>query len=73
MAKIRVAHLAGSNATIRNTRPLVTSTNARVLLLASLMKFGAPPPARDPDNPTAAEKTVTPKLVEDYQTVFRTH
>jgi hypothetical protein len=28
--KIRIAHLAGSNATIQNTPPLVTSNKARV-------------------------------------------
>lgn len=56
--------IAGSN---------LTSTKARLLLMASLMKFGSLPVARDPDNPTAAEKSATAKKIADYQTVFHTH
>ena len=56
--------IAGSN---------LTSTKARLLLMACLMKFGALPPARDPDNPTAAEKDATAKRVADYQAIFQTH
>lgn len=51
----------------------LTSTKARLVLLACLMKFGALPPAVDPDNPTAAETTAVLAMVADYQAVFDTH
>jgi hypothetical protein len=41
--------------------------------MACLMRFGALPPAADPDNPTAAEKAAIEKVVADYQRVFDTH
>lgn len=51
----------------------LTSTKARLLLIACLMKFGATPPAKDPANPTESEiKAVKTKLA-DYQQVFDTH
>jgi hypothetical protein len=56
--------LAGSN---------LTATKARLLLMACMMKFGALPPAADPDNPTAAEKSAIEKVVASYQAVFDTH
>jgi hypothetical protein len=37
------------------------------------MRFGALPPARDPDHPTAAEKSAIEKVVAAYQGVFDTH
>ena len=56
--------LAGSN---------LTATKARLLLMACMMKFGALPPAADPDNPTAGEKSAIEKVVASYQAVFDTH
>jgi L-asparaginase len=56
--------IAGSN---------LTATKARLLLTACLMRFGALPPAMDPDNPTAEEQVrLEAKLVE-YQRIFDTH
>src|SRR5947199_10335967 len=46
---------------------------ARLLLMASLMKFGSLPPAADPDHPTAEERVGTSERVAAYQTVFNTH
>jgi L-asparaginase len=56
--------LSGSN---------LTATKARLLLMACLMRFGALPPATDPDKPTAAERSAIEKAVADYQRVFDTH
>jgi len=56
--------LAGSN---------LTGTKARLLMMACLMRFGALPPAKDPANPTAAEKKAIAELVAQYQRVFDTH
>jgi L-asparaginase len=56
--------IAGSN---------LTSTKARMLLMACLMKLGSLPPAKDPDNPTAQELGVTKKAVAAYQAIFDTH
>ena len=57
-------HIGGGN---------LTSTKARLLLLACLMKFGALPPAADPDNPTDAETAAILDRVALYQAVFDTH
>ena len=51
----------------------LTATKARLLLMASLMRFGALPPAADPDNPTAAEKAAIEKAIAAYQEIFDTH
>lgn len=51
----------------------LTATKARILLMACLMKFGALPPAADPDHPTAAEVAATRVKVAQYQIVFNTH
>jgi L-asparaginase len=51
----------------------LTSTKARLLLMACLMKFGSLPPAADPDNPTEAELNAIRKKLADYQTIFDTH
>ena len=51
----------------------LTSTKARLLLIACLMRFGAIPPARDPDNPTEEEAKAIDAKVADYQKVFDTH
>ena len=58
------AFIGGSN---------LTATKARLLLMASLMKFGSLPPAADPDHPTAEERAATAARVAAYQTVFDTH
>lgn len=56
--------IAGSN---------LTATKARLLLMACMMKFGALPPAVDPEKPTASERSATEKVVAAYQDVFLTH
>jgi hypothetical protein len=51
----------------------LTATKARLLLMACLMRLGSLPAAKDPDNPTQAER----KAIEDanaaYQHIFDTH
>jgi hypothetical protein len=37
------------------------------------MKFGALPPAADPDNPTSAESAAACEKVAQYQAIFNTH
>ncbi|WP_210310429.1 asparaginase domain-containing protein [Devosia pacifica] len=56
--------IAGSN---------LTAIKARLLLMASLMKFGALPIAADPSAPTDAEKQATIAAVAEYQAVFNSH
>jgi L-asparaginase len=56
--------IAGSN---------LTSTKARLLLMASLLKLGALPPAADPANPTPDEVAATAAKVAEYQAIFDTH
>ena len=51
----------------------LTSTKARLLLMACLMKFGALPVAADPKKPTAAEVDATKAALAKYQQVFNTH
>ena len=51
----------------------LTSTKARLLLIACLMKFGALPPAADPDSPTDAETAAILDRLALYQAVFDTH
>jgi len=51
----------------------LTSTKARLLLMACLMKFGSLPPAADPDRPTKAELDAIRSKLADYQAVFDTH
>jgi hypothetical protein len=51
----------------------LTATKARLLLMASLMKFGSLPPAADPDHPTTAESAAVRDKVAVYQRVFDTH
>jgi L-asparaginase len=60
----RVVFIGGSN---------LTATKARLLLMACLLKFGALPPAADPDNPTSAESAEIGEKVVEYQAVFNTH
>ncbi|MGJ4925588.1 asparaginase domain-containing protein [Bradyrhizobium sp. HKCCYLS2038] len=51
----------------------LTSTKARILLMACLLRFGSLPPAKDPAAPTDAERAATRAAVAQYQAVFRTH
>ena len=51
----------------------LTSTKARLLLTAAIMKFGALPHAADPDRPTQSELAAIRKKLELYQQVFQTH
>jgi hypothetical protein len=56
--------IAGSN---------LTATKARMLLMACLLKFGSLPPAKNPDDPTAAELSAIRTAVAAYQKIFDTH
>jgi hypothetical protein len=51
----------------------LTSTKARLLLMACLMKLGTLPPAADPANPTDAERELVQKKLGQYQAIFDTH
>jgi len=51
----------------------LTATKARLLLMACLMRFGSPPPARDPEHPTQAETAAIQARLAQYQGVFDTH
>lgn len=51
----------------------LTSTKARMLLMAALLKLGALPPAADPFHPTEAEQAATLAAVAAYQSLFDTH
>jgi len=51
----------------------LTATKARILLTACLLKFGSLPPAKDPRNPTAAEREATKAAVAKYQSIFDSH
>ena len=51
----------------------LTATKARLLLMACLMRFGSLPPAKDPANPTAAERNAIEEANAAYLGVFDTH
>ncbi len=51
----------------------LTATKARLLLMACLLRFGALPPAADPQRPTDAEVEAIRRKVAAYQEVFDTH
>ena len=51
----------------------LTSTKARLLLMAALLKLGSLPPAKNPDAPTKAEIEAIKAKVAEYQKVFDTH
>ena len=51
----------------------LTATKARLLLMACLLRFGAPPAAQDPANPTDTELAATSQALKAYQAVFDTH
>jgi L-asparaginase/Glu-tRNA(Gln) amidotransferase subunit D len=57
-------YISGSN---------LTAIKARLLLMACLMKFGSLPPAKNPADPTAHEKSELEAAVAAYQSVFNTH
>jgi L-asparaginase len=56
--------LAGSN---------LTATKARLLLMASLMRFGSTPPAVDPARPSPSEHHAVMAHLRQFQEVFDTH
>ncbi|HTE85976.1 MAG TPA: asparaginase domain-containing protein [Dehalococcoidia bacterium] len=51
----------------------LTATKARILLMASMMKLGSLPPARDPNDPTPEEIAGVKAKVAEYQAIFDTH
>ncbi|WP_158818924.1 asparaginase domain-containing protein [Methylocapsa sp. S129] len=51
----------------------LTSTKARLLLMACLMKFGSLPAAADPAHPTPSEIVALKAALAEYQHVFDTH
>lgn len=51
----------------------LTATKARLLLMATMLKYGSWPPARDPRAPTDDEVAATMKAVRLFQDVFDTH
>jgi len=51
----------------------LTSTKARLLLMACLMKFGSLPAAANPVKPTADEVAALKTALAAYQKVFNTH
>lgn len=51
----------------------LSSTKARLLLMACLMRYGALPPAKDPAKPTADELKAIKTRIEQYQLVFDKH
>jgi hypothetical protein len=51
----------------------LTTTKARLLLSAAIMKLGPLPHAADPEHPAAAELDAIKKKIELYQAIFQTH
>jgi L-asparaginase/Glu-tRNA(Gln) amidotransferase subunit D len=51
----------------------LTSTKARLLLMAAMLKFGSLPQAADPRNPTPEERRAVQEKVRQYQEIFNTH
>ena len=51
----------------------LTSTKARLLLMACLMKLGSLPAAADPERPTTAEADAVHAKIREYQAIFDTH
>jgi L-asparaginase/Glu-tRNA(Gln) amidotransferase subunit D len=56
--------LSGSN---------LSATKARLVLMACLLRYGALPPANDPDRPTGAELAAMRHKLDQFQQVFDTH
>jgi len=51
----------------------LTANKARLLLMASLLKLGALPQAKDPRSPTDAEREAVKRKVAEYQAIFDSH
>jgi hypothetical protein len=51
----------------------LTANKARLLLMASLMKLGALPPAANPDAPTQDELAAIKTKLDEYQAIFDRH
>jgi hypothetical protein len=51
----------------------LTSTKARLLLTAAMMKLGSLPVPVDPDHPTEAELKAIRAKIAQYQEIFDTH
>lgn len=51
----------------------LTTTKARLLLTAAIMKFGPLPHAADPAKPTAEELSAIKQKIAAYQVIFQTH
>lgn len=51
----------------------LTATKARLLLMASLIKLGALPPAANPKAPTPAELSAVRDKIQEYQKIFNSH
>jgi len=51
----------------------LTANKARILLMASMVKLGGLPPARDPASPTPEETAGVAAKVAEYQAIFDTH
>jgi hypothetical protein len=51
----------------------LTANKARLLLMASLMKLGALPPAANPDAPTQDELAAIKAKLDEYQAIFDRH
>ena len=49
------------------------SNKARILLMATLLKLGRLPKARNPRNPTAIEKQAIESRIQEFQKIFDTH
>jgi len=56
--------IAGSN---------LDCNKARLLLMATMLKLGRLPKARDPRNPTRAERAATVARVAQFQEIFENH
>ena len=56
--------IAGSN---------LDTNKARLLLMASMLKLGRLPKARDPRNPTKTERAATVAKVAEFQEIFENH
>ena len=51
----------------------LTANKARILLMATMMKLGALPPAADPAHPSPQEVAAVKEKVAAYQAIFDTH
>jgi len=51
----------------------LTANKARILLMASMMKLGGLPPAKDADNPALGEIDAVRAKARQYQEIFDTH